>query len=300
MASVAGKIASYRDWKNTDPCKGDVAVLKKDLDSMNTLMSEFLSQTSMGVEGAWSEEQLAIIDSGPTELTPALDALAKTIASLKKCKVDGKLKTPLAKADDNVRDSRQRIAEAPSIIPVLKAKIVLSRWRAEQVEALKAAREQWCGGTVKPGTVPDIFYASEDETGKTEWHFCNDVKVVTEGGSKPLVLDPENKAKKNDYKRYVETALKYPASEVQKAPKVDVKTIASGESKPPEPQASKPPEETKPAAETKPAEPPPEEKPAPPPEKEKEKEKPAPTQREKPPPEPEKKKDSSGDLRPED
>src|SRR3954470_6647768 len=98
MASVAGKIASYRDWKTVDPCGGDAAVLKKDFDSMNALMSEFLSQTSMGVEGAWTEEQLAILDSGHTELSPALGAMAKTIGSLKKCKVDKTLKAPLAKA----------------------------------------------------------------------------------------------------------------------------------------------------------------------------------------------------------
>ena len=191
-------------------------MLKKDLNSMNDLMSEFLTQTGMGIEGTWTDEQLNGLDAAQNELPPGVDALAKSVALLKKCKMDPQITGAVKKADDNIRDTRQRLQDAPQIIPVLKAKVVLIKWKAEQAEALKSGREQWCAPSYKPGTVPDIFYAVEDEMGKTEYHFCNDVKVVAENGGKAQLIDPESTANKKDHKRFIETALKDPASEVQK------------------------------------------------------------------------------------
>jgi hypothetical protein len=255
MLGVAGKTASYREWKAEDPCKGDPKVLKRDFDSMNALMAEFLTQTGMGVEGAWTEEQIALLDSGQTELPPGVDALSKAVALLKKCKPDPAIAKGVKAADDNIRDVRQRLLDGPSIIPVLRAKIVLAKWKAEQAEALKTNKDQWCGGTVKPGTVPDIFYASEDETGKTEFHFCNDVKVITEGSGKPQLVDPDNKVKKKEHQKYLEVAAKYPASEVQKAPKVAAgAATASSDAKPAEAKPEEAAKKEEPKAEEKPAE----------------------------------------------
>jgi hypothetical protein len=67
--------------------------------------------------------------------------------------------------------------------------------------------------------VPDIYYASMDETGKTEWLFCDDTKVAAPEGAKPEVQLDDPKKKKPNAKGYVDAVLKYPASEVQRAPR---------------------------------------------------------------------------------
>jgi hypothetical protein len=299
MLAAAGKTASYREWKTEDPCKGDPAVLKKDLNSMNDLMSEFLTQTGMGIEGTWTDDQVNGLDSAQNELPPGVDALSKSVSLLKKCKMDPQITSAVKKADDNIRDTRQRLQDAPSIIPVLKAKIVLTKWKADQAEALKSGREQWCAPSYKPGTVPDIFYAAEDEMGKTEFHFCNDVKVVTETGGKPALVDPDNKTKKKEHAKYLEAATKYPATEVQKAPKVDMKAVAAANatSSAGSGSSTDKPAEAKPAEEKKPEEKKPEEaKPAEEPKKEEAK-KEEPKKEEK---KSDEKKKESGDLKPED
>jgi hypothetical protein len=144
--------------------------------------------------------------------------------------------------------------------------------------------------------------------GKTEFHFCNDVKVATEGGGKPALVDPDNKVKKKEHAKYLEAASKYPATEVQKAPKVDMKAVAaanatsSGASSSSSSGSSDTkPAEAKPAEEKKPEEAKPEEKkPEEPKKEEAKKEEPKKEEPKKEEPKKSDEKKGSGDLKPED
>ncbi len=70
MLSLGGHLAKYRDWKGADVCGTDPAVLKKELTAMNDLLLEFVTATSAGAQGTWTEEQIALLDEGVRELPP--------------------------------------------------------------------------------------------------------------------------------------------------------------------------------------------------------------------------------------
>ena len=108
---------------------------------------------------------------------------------------------------------------AVALLPRLKERLEVNKWKAAQADAMKTGKESWCPEKPKPGAVPEIYYASTDETGKTEWVFCDEMKVdAAEGGKPELVLEDPKKKPKNA-KGYLDAAAKYPASEVQHAPK---------------------------------------------------------------------------------
>ncbi len=192
------------------------------------------------------------------------------------------LSDPKRKGDELTQQAQANVDKGPELIPLLRAKVVLTKWKTDQAAAIETARGEWCGAKPKPGSIPDIYYALEDETGKTQWIFCDESKVTLEGTAKPNVVEPEGNKKKVDHKKYVDAALKYPASEIQRAPKVDM--TAGGDASKPADSAATPAAETKTdtkpeakpeekPAETKPAEPPPPAKKADPPPAEKKPEK---------------------------
>ncbi|MBK7858116.1 MAG: hypothetical protein IPJ65_05730 [Archangiaceae bacterium] len=226
---LAGRHANYRDWRGQDACKTDPLAHWTDLEAMNALLTEYLAQTKLSADEPWTPEQIATLEASVGSLGPALDGLDSQASAVTKCKfpktsgVDDDAKT----ADELSQAARKRLTDAPALLPKLKEKAELNKWKADQVEAQKTGKESWCPEKPKPG-VPDVYYASSDETGKTEWLFCDDTKVFALEGGKPEVQVDDPKKKKPNAKGYVEAALKYPASEVQHAPKPGQKA-AEGE-----------------------------------------------------------------------
>src|SRR5687768_1550341 len=75
--TLAGKTASYHDWAKANPCQADVKMVVGDLDSTSALLNEYLGQTSAGVEGMWSSEQITLLEEGVVVLPALLDATEK-------------------------------------------------------------------------------------------------------------------------------------------------------------------------------------------------------------------------------
>ncbi len=225
---LAGKHAEYRDWRGQDACAVDAMTHWSQLEAWNALLTEFLAQTNKPADDpSWTPEQVKALEDAQANLGPALDGLDSQVSGTAKCpypKTSG-VQDSGKTADELSQQARKRLADAPAMIATLKEKLELNRWKAAQADAMKEARESWCSG--KPGAV-EIFYAAEDETGKTEWHFCDDVKVITAQGGKPEVHVDEGKKKPKNAKAYLDAAVKWPASEVQHPPKPGEKA-ASGE-----------------------------------------------------------------------
>ena len=72
---------------------------------------------------------------------------------------------------------------------------------------------------LKAGAQPDIYFSFESETGATEWLFCDDSRVIAASGSPPAFEAAAALKKKPKDKPYLDSAAKYPASDVQRAPK---------------------------------------------------------------------------------
>ena len=224
---LAGKHAPYKDWKSADACAADAMVHWSDFEAWKGLLTDFLAQTSMGADGVWTSEQIATLETATQTLGPGLDGVDSQVSGVGKCKnypkssgVEDGAKEVAALSEQ----ARKRLADAPALLPVLKEKVELNKWKAAQADAIKTGKESWCGA--KPSA--DVYYGATDETGTTEWLFCDDTKVKQAEGAKPEVHVEAGKKPPRNAKQYVEAALKYPASELQKAPKPGEKA-ASGE-----------------------------------------------------------------------
>jgi hypothetical protein len=217
--------ASYRvKWGFTSPCDVEPRTITDDARSASAMLSAFLDKTGASPRGAWSAEQLALYEAAQRELPPLLDANGVVLRNVSGCaftEADG-ARAALAQLSPLVAQARKRLEEASEAIPVIKAGVAIAAWKAALPEAVNDARGQWC--TPKPK--PDIFYAYEDEAGVTAWLFCDGARVTAAPGAKPEFRDPavevaaKKPAKKLDGKKYLESAASYPASEVQRAPKL--------------------------------------------------------------------------------
>ncbi|MBL8956723.1 MAG: hypothetical protein JNK82_38470, partial [Myxococcaceae bacterium] len=182
----------------------------------------------MGEGGVWTAEQIATLESATQTLGPGLDGIDSQVSGVGKCKNYPKS----SGVEDGAKEvatlseqARKRLTDAPALLPVLKEKVALNAWKATQAEAMKTGKESWCGA--KPSA--DVYYGAVDETGTTEWLFCDETKVKQPEGGKAEVHVEAGKKPPRNAKQYVEAALKYPASELQKAPRPGA-PAASGES----------------------------------------------------------------------
>lgn len=215
--TVLGKKAVYRDWSNVSPCDVDPRPLSGEVTAMTELLNEALGQTSADENGIWSDEQLALLEDGPIVLSPALAANETLSRMAAACQLDPSV--DLKVFTELTAQTRRRLDGASGLLQKLKAKAALAKWKNDLPANIAAAKGEWCAAP-KPGVTPDIFFAFEDDTGRVEWRFCDDAKVVAAPGSPPTFEPPPAAKKKPKDKPYLDSAAKYPASDVQRAPKL--------------------------------------------------------------------------------
>jgi hypothetical protein len=229
---LAGKKASYRQWaKAEDLCLQDPKLFQGDLDSMNQLLAVFLEKTSAGLDGAWGDEQIGVLEDG-TVLLPqplALEAASIEAAERSQCPWTG-----LAQAKELNTLAKKRLEQAPDLLKVAKARRALADWKAAHPALEQRSREQRCAA---PSKQPVLFHAFEDEASRLEWRFCDGSKVVATPGQLPAYEPPpppapepstakgKTKATKPPPKLpapqvYLDLASKFPSGDVLRAPKV--------------------------------------------------------------------------------
>jgi len=230
FVELAGKKASYRQWASAqDLCLQDPALFQGDLKAMNELLMNYLERTSAGLEGAWGQEQIGILEDSQILLPTALKLEAESIdaAEQRGCPFEG-----LAQAKELNSMAQKRLAQVPDLLKVAKAKVALAQWKETHPAQEAEARQKACGA---PAKQPVLFHACEDEASRLEWQFCDGVKVVATPGNVPSYQPPpppapEPAATKGKKKAsapklaapevYVDLAAKYPAADVARAPKI--------------------------------------------------------------------------------
>lgn len=222
--NLGGLKADYRDYRSADVCSLDAAVLERELDSLRVLLAEFLGQTSAGFDGMWGDEHLALLQAAQRELPPALTSAEKVTEALPGCP---QLDVPSAPGvTELVRQSRRRIADAPVLLPYVKAKRDLALWKAEQAKAQESLKAERCAKKAK-ASAP--YYAVENEHGDQSFFFCDGTKVQrTVGGGTTTQSDTPNK--KINVATYEALLPKVPPGEIHRAPKLPSKVAPkSGE-----------------------------------------------------------------------
>jgi hypothetical protein len=244
FVQLGGKRASYRPWAKVDElCLYEPALFQRDIDSMNALLANFLERTSAGVEGAWGQEQIAILEDAQVLLPVALAVEAASIeaAQLAGCAFEG-----LAQAKELNALATKRLAQAPELLKVARAKVALAQWKETHPLDEQQARDARCANGAKP---PVLFHACEDEAGRLVWQFCDGAKVVATPGNLPAfqappppTSEPKSKKPKKAPKppapeQYLDAAAKYPPADVARAPKIPKTVPARKDDGAPEPDA---------------------------------------------------------------
>ncbi len=241
--TLGGLKASYRNWAGTDVCLQEAAVFGADLDSMSALLTDFLTKTNDGPDGAWPEERLALLVEAQRVLPVALDLEAKALFTAERasCPFTG---LPEARALND--RAKQRLADAPELLALVRAKKAQAAWRAGHGPAQQAAKDKACAEAPKPGAKPAPYYAFEDTRGRTEWLFCDGSKVVASPGNPPAhepgpapPPPPPAKGKKAkkaprppEAKDYTDAALAFPGAEVSREPRLPGKKAKAREDGP--------------------------------------------------------------------
>ncbi|MDP3233419.1 MAG: hypothetical protein Q8N26_11630 [Myxococcales bacterium] len=239
FVTLGGTRATYRDWSRvSDLCAIDPKIMQQDFDSMNALLANFLGQTSAGPEGIWADEHVTLLEEAQRELPVALDLQKRGLnqASKAGCRFEGLLRT------QELTDlGRKRLAEAPELLVIVKAKKALAAWKEGRPTAQQAASERSCAPPAKGQRAPAgpvLFAAFEDEKGHTEWLFCDGSKVAASPGNLPAFAPPAPDAaakkpkKAPEPKAYLEAQSKFPSAEVSRAPRLPTKKTVKADDAP--------------------------------------------------------------------
>lgn len=225
--TVGGLKASYRDWgRVSELCFVDPKLVQGDFESMNGLLANLLGQTSAGPDGSWADEHIALLEEAVRVLPVALDLQKRGInhASKAGCRFDG-----LTRALEFTDMGRKRLAEAPALLEIVKAKKALAAWKRDLPDSHASAKEKGCVAPAKgKPVIPVVYAAFEDEKGHAEWLFCDGAKVAASPGSVPAYEAPAADAGKKpkkpaDPKAYLEAQAKFPSESVSRAPRLPVK-----------------------------------------------------------------------------
>jgi hypothetical protein len=237
--TLAGQRASYRQWAQVpDLCAIDPRLFDGDVRSMNALLAPFLQQTSAPADGAWAAEHIALLEEAVRVLGPAL-ALER--ASIDKASSVGCTFEGLGPAKELNRQAQKRLDEAPDLLPVVKARLALTGWKAARPGATTAAQEKACPAApvaaAKPTkkvkvavpALPVVYFAAEDEHGRLEWLFCDGAMVFATPGNppalEPVAAEAKKGAKPVEPAKWLEAAAKYPTEAILRAPKIPRKQV---------------------------------------------------------------------------
>ncbi|MDQ3262576.1 MAG: hypothetical protein M3Y59_02775 [Myxococcota bacterium] len=225
--SLGGLSAPTRDYAGTGKsvCRVDRALVAEETAAMNTLLEQWLDQTSANADAMWSDPQLGLLEAGSQSLSPALDSHERVLAELAACPEVGKvdLATLVSRGQQLAPLARNRLASAPKLLADLKHRQRIAEWKAKELAAQPVEHQTWC--PAKPRPIADIYYAWQDETGRTQWLFCDGNKVVAEPNGAPTHVAAEGY---NPKKRggqtpagFVSAAKRFPDSEIRRPPALD-------------------------------------------------------------------------------
>lgn len=215
--TLGGMKADYRDYSRADVCSQDAASLERELDSQRVMLAEFLGQTSAGFDGMWGDEHLQLLEQGTKELPPMLNSTEKVSETLPNC--PGVSVPSAPGVGELVRQAKRRLEEAHQLLPYVRAKKEVARWKDEQPKTAEQQKAERCA---KKAKTPVVYYAAEDERGDQAFYFCDGTKVQrTVGGGTSAQPDKPNK--KINVAAYEALLPQVPPGEIHRAPKLPPK-----------------------------------------------------------------------------
>ncbi|MGA9525593.1 MAG: hypothetical protein WBV82_29310 [Myxococcaceae bacterium] len=216
--------ANFRDYASALPgiCTAEPQWLQDELSSVNGLLARWLDKTSAGYDGAWSSDELKLLQQGAETVGPVLEIHAGNLVALRDCAFGKARAFPelIRRGETYIEQARQRMREADSITAWRISKKAIELWQQEQ-PTREANAKRGCPDRVVYGKA-QIYYAIERDDGQVRWLFCDGAQVrsLAEGGTELQVPDDLTQAQRRRIKarKYLEAASDFPASRIDRPP----------------------------------------------------------------------------------
>ncbi len=213
----------YRDYSlvKGSLCAADPRKLAPELQKINELLEQFVAKAEEAAKPDATAEQVEVLREGSKSLSPVVQAHSKNLAGLSACGFKKQAPFPeLAKKGDEVlKQAKERLAEAPTVLADADQRLAEKKWREESTTRETTARQTFCTAKTSVGS-GDLYFARQEPHGKTQWLFCDGVIVEQASGGESTVIIPESIGKKErkriQDKRYLEAAKNLPAEEIDK------------------------------------------------------------------------------------
>jgi len=159
-------------------CETEPTWLFDELTGVNDLLSNFLDRTP--AHGAtWSDEQIPLLEEASRTLPRVVQAHADNLALVSRCAYSelGAWPELVKRGHKLVGEARQQLGEAPQVLAFARKRQLLERWekdRARDEESARAGCDARDGGPS-----PFIYFAWQDDLGRTYWLFCDGAEVTT-------------------------------------------------------------------------------------------------------------------------
>jgi hypothetical protein len=216
--------ANYRDFSTASRslCTGEPRWLQDEFSSVNGLLARWLEETSAGYDGAWTSEQLSLLQRGISELGPLLEIHAQNLVQLRTCRFAKERAFPdlIQRGDAFIEQVRHRMVEGPAIMAFRAARLAQQMWHTEQPMRELRSRAV-CPAKVLPGASA-IHYAVESDAGVTRWLFCDGGQVTRRRHQEPEVQLPSGltaaQRKRVKPAAYLKAVADYPEAGVDRPP----------------------------------------------------------------------------------
>ncbi|MFT3713334.1 MAG: hypothetical protein QM817_37235 [Archangium sp.] len=211
--------ASYSQYTSAaQVCDAESQWLAEELHSVNNLLDSFLEKGTTR-RGAWSENDLPLLEQGAKVLPAAVAAQEFALDALASCSSlakSGRFPEILARGAKLMPEAKDEVGRLEELARFTKKRVAVEKWEKQRVEAEALAIET-CKG-VKAADAK-ISFAWQDDLGVRRWKFC-DGSSVEAAPNKPWdYLPPEGKPR--DAKRAtlcIQTARLHPETAMLKAP----------------------------------------------------------------------------------
>lgn len=211
--------ASYSVYTSAEQvCDAESQWLAEELHSVSNLLDAFLEKGTTR-RGAWSENDLPLLEQGAKVLPAAVAAQEFTLNALSGCSSlvkSGRFPEILARGQKLLPEAKNEIGRLEELARFTRKRVAVEKWEKQRVEAELLAAET-CKG-VKAAEAK-IALAWMDDLGVRRWKFCDGARVEAVPNKPWDYVPPEGKPR--DAKRAtlsIQTARTYPESAMLKAP----------------------------------------------------------------------------------
>ena len=222
--TVGSEKAQYHDLSKVQGlCDMSGQQLAGELKSVNVMLDAFLKGTEPDDAGNLTEAQVDTLQQGLDRLPRVVDVQEKNVAAATRCR-DMEPAKLVADAENQgrelVKKAQARLDGAQQVITAQRQRIAIEKWKKQQVSAVQSAHDSWCPPKLNPARMPDIYYAVQDDQGRTSWLFCDGSKVVGTSGNLELIPPPNTPKRRlrHTEKQYLAETQKFPSTEIQRPP----------------------------------------------------------------------------------